>query len=97
MVRAVWRRIRDALGARGRAPHTPKREEIAMKEVIGYDGNLEMFRETPRAISMAHLRFLRWLVEQGRLEHLPYGLPCGEFAAGDVAGEGSTTWYLEAA
>ena len=55
-----------------------------MNEVISYDGNLEMFREAPKGINVAHLRFLRWLVEQGRLEHLPYGPPQGEFVDADV-------------
>lgn len=32
-------------------------------------------------IDLAHLRFLRWLAEQGRLEHAPVGPPSGPFAA----------------
>ena len=43
-----------------------------------YDGTLQMFREVPRTVDIAHLRFLRWLVEEGRLEHLPYGPPSGD-------------------
>jgi hypothetical protein len=54
-----------------------------MKDVLRYDGNLEMFCEAPQAINMAHLRFLRWLIEQGRLEHPPAGPPSGEFAVAD--------------
>jgi hypothetical protein len=55
-----------------------------MKDVLGYDGNLEMFCEAPKIISIAHLQFLRWLIEQGRLEHLPAGPPSGELAAVDA-------------
>jgi hypothetical protein len=29
-------------------------------------------------VNIAHLRFLRWLVEHGRLEHLPANPPAGE-------------------
>jgi hypothetical protein len=42
-----------------------------------YDGDLQMFAETPTALSIPRLRFLRWLIEQGRLEHLPAGPPSG--------------------
>lgn len=41
----------------------------------------------PGAISrrdLAHLHFLRWLAEQGRLEHAPAGPPSGPFAASAV-------------
>ena len=51
-----------------------------MQGTKNYDGDLRMFRETPRAVNVAHLRFLRWLVERGQLEHLPAGPPSGEFA-----------------
>jgi hypothetical protein len=54
------------------------------KNGLRYDGDLEMFCETPKAINVAHLRFLRWLVEHGRLEHLPAGPPSGELAEVDV-------------
>ena len=54
-----------------------------MKDELRYDGNLEMFCEAPKAINIAHLRFLRWLMEQGRLEHLPAGPPSGQLAAVD--------------
>ena len=52
-----------------------------MKDGLSYDGDLEMFCEAPKVINVAHLRFLRWLIEQGRLEHLPAGPPSGELAA----------------
>lgn len=51
-----------------------------MKNLTSYDGDLRMFREAPRPVDTAHLRFLRWLVEQGRLEHPPAGPPGGELA-----------------
>ncbi len=55
-------------------------ETEAMKSTLRYDGDLQMVREKPREINVAHLRFLRWLVEQGRLEHPPAGPPSGELA-----------------
>ena len=51
-----------------------------MKDVQSYDGDLEMYRETERAIDVARLRFLRWLAERGRLEHPPLGPSSGPFA-----------------
>ena len=53
---------------------------MGMKDELHYDGNLEMFCETPRAINISHVRFLRCLIEQGRLEHPPAGPPSGELA-----------------
>ena len=50
-----------------------------MKDVKSYDGDVQMFRETARPVNLAHLRFLRWLIEQGRLEHRPAGPPSGPF------------------
>jgi hypothetical protein len=41
-----------------------------------------MFRDAPKSVSLAQLRFLRWLAEQGRLEHPVAGPPSGEFADG---------------
>jgi hypothetical protein len=51
-----------------------------MNSTLRYDVDLQMFCEEPREIDRAHLRFLRWLVEQGRLEHRPAGPPSGELA-----------------
>jgi hypothetical protein len=51
-----------------------------MKDVKSFDGDLKMFREAPQGVNLERLRFLRWLVEQGRLEHGPAGPPSGEFA-----------------
>lgn len=42
-----------------------------------YDAALAMFRERPKVIDLPRIRFLRWLVEHGRLEHYPVGPPCG--------------------
>jgi hypothetical protein len=62
-----------------------------MKDAVRYDGSLEMFCEPPKTINVAHLRFLRWLIEQGRLEHPPAGPPSGELAGVEV------TWSLSEA
>jgi hypothetical protein len=51
-----------------------------MKDVRRYDGKLEEVCEAPKAMNVAYLRFLRWLIEQGRLEHPPAGPPTGEWA-----------------
>jgi len=51
-----------------------------MKDLTSFDGTLQMFRDTPKPVNWAHLCFLRWLVEQGRLEHPVCGPPSGEFA-----------------
>lgn len=49
-----------------------------------YDSALEMVRETtPREPDMAHLRFLRWMVENrpyAVLDGWVYGPPAGPFA-----------------
>lgn len=50
------------------------------KNLQRYDGDLEMFCDAPGSVNLAHLHFLRWLIEQGRLEHLPAGPASGEFA-----------------
>ena len=49
------------------------------------DDDLEMFRDTESTVNVEYLAFLRWLVERGRLEHLPAGPPSGEFAELDAA------------
>jgi len=45
-----------------------------------YDGSLQMFVEAPHDVDLARLRFLRWLIETGRLGHGSAGPPTGEFA-----------------
>jgi len=52
-----------------------------MKDPVSFDGTLQMFRDAPKPVNGAALRFLRWLAEQGRLEHPVAGPPSGEFAA----------------
>ncbi len=45
-----------------------------------YDGELQMFTEPSREPNLARRRFLRWLGEQGRLEHPIAGAPAGLYA-----------------
>jgi hypothetical protein len=52
----------------------------ASKPNSQYDGDLQMFRDSEREPSREILSFLRWMVEQGRLEHDVYGPSCGEYA-----------------
>jgi len=54
-----------------------------MKDLTSFDGTLQMFRDAPRPVDLAQLRFLRWLAEQGRLEHPVAGPASGEFAAAE--------------
>ena len=46
-----------------------------MKDPVSFDGTLQMFRDAPKPVNGAALRFLRWLAEQGRLEHPVAGPP----------------------
>lgn len=52
-----------------------------MKVLGHYDPDLQMFTEPTRDPGRAHLRFLRWLAEHGRLEHEAMGAPVGEYVA----------------
>ncbi len=45
-----------------------------------YDADLQMFADEPRDPGLAHLEFLRWLTEHGRLEHEPVGARIGIYA-----------------
>jgi hypothetical protein len=45
-----------------------------------YDSELQMFTRTPQDPDRACLRFMRWLIERGRLEHAPAGDSSGEYA-----------------
>jgi hypothetical protein len=56
-----------------------------MKDVTGFDGDLQMFRERPKPVNLAHLRFLRWLIEQGRLADLPAQPPGGKLTETTMA------------
>lgn len=46
-----------------------------------YDAVLHMHRESQKVVRLQHAKFLRWLAEQGRLEHYPAGPPSGHVAA----------------
>jgi hypothetical protein len=55
-----------------------------------YDAELQMFVvDRPREPDITRLRFLRWLGEQGKLEHQTAGRSAGAFA-GDLAPEPPT-------
>lgn len=45
-----------------------------------YDGELQMFCDVAHEPNRETLRFMRWLVEQGRLEHAAFGPSSGEYA-----------------
>ena len=47
-----------------------------MQSIGQYDAQLQMFCEP----DVAKLRFLRWLIEEGKLEHATCGEPAGEYA-----------------
>lgn len=49
-----------------------------MKAVGRYDSALQMFVEEPREIDVRRLTFMRWLVENNRLEHGVVGPASGE-------------------
>jgi hypothetical protein len=46
-----------------------------------YDGDLQMFRDAAREPRLDKLIFLRWMAEQGRLEHEISGPATGEYAS----------------
>lgn len=50
------------------------------KKGARYDGELQMFVDASHDPSLESLRFLRWLAEQGRLEHKIAGPSSGEYA-----------------
>ena len=45
-----------------------------------FDSELQMFRDAPREPDLDRLRFLRWLAEQGKLEHEVFGPPTGRLS-----------------
>ena len=49
-----------------------------MKAVGRYDSALQMFVEEPREPDLRRLSFLRWLIENNRLEHGVVGPASGE-------------------
>jgi hypothetical protein len=50
-----------------------------------YDSALQMFVQTPQPIDMSRLSFMRWLAEQGRLEHCIAGPSSGPLVGGPAA------------
>jgi hypothetical protein len=49
-----------------------------MKKVGRYDSALQMFVEEPREPDVNRLTFMRWLIENNRLEHEAVGPASGE-------------------
>jgi hypothetical protein len=49
-----------------------------MKAVGSYDSALQMFVEEPRNVDLKRVTFIRWLVENNRLEHPVSGPASGE-------------------
>jgi len=57
---------------------SPARVEVIEMAAMGpYDSTLQMFVQTPQPIDMSRLSFMRWLAEQGKLEHRVAGPPSG--------------------
>ena len=54
--------------------------EKTTKAGARYDGELQMFCDTAHEPSREALLFMRWMAEQGRLEHAVYGPSSGEYA-----------------
>jgi hypothetical protein len=54
-----------------------------MKVLGRYDTELQMFTEPTRDPRRAHLGFLRWLAERGRLEHETAGAPGGDLVSAE--------------
>ena len=52
-----------------------------------YDSTLQMFVQTPQPIDMSRLTFLRWLAENGRLEHRIAGPSSGPLVGQPTAPE----------
>jgi hypothetical protein len=51
-----------------------------MKSTGPYDNALQMFVHEPREPDIRLLRFLRWLAEEGKLEHAIAGPSAGRYA-----------------
>lgn len=54
-----------------------------MKAIGQYDTELQMYCEPAGEPDLAQLRFLRWLAEQGKLEHQVAGPAGGPYARGE--------------
>ena len=57
-----------------------------MSESTEHDGAQASVIERSREADAGKLRFLRWLAEQGRLEHEVFGPPSGEYGIALQAG-----------
>lgn len=57
-----------------------------MRAIGRYDGELQMFCSAPLEPDMSRLKFLRWMVEQRRLDHRVAGPSTGvlAYANGDI-------------
>jgi hypothetical protein len=53
-----------------------------MKPLGQFDGSLQMFVQAADGIDMRRLSFLRWLAEEGKLEHAVAGPPSGPLCIG---------------
>lgn len=60
-----------------RMGNIPKRSQAKATE--RYDSSLQMFVMAPAEPDWNRLRFLRWMAEQGRLEHAVAGQSTGDF------------------
>jgi hypothetical protein len=49
-------------------------------DFVNYDPDIQMYREPAREPIPEQLRYLRWLMDHGMLEHDPAGAPAGEYA-----------------
>jgi hypothetical protein len=58
-----------------------------MKAVGRYDSALQMFVEEPRDPDLRRLSFLRWLIDNNRLEHPAVGQPSGELVVAHAQAE----------
>jgi hypothetical protein len=60
-----------------------------------YDSTLQMFVQTPQPIDMSRLSFMRWLAEQGKLEHTIAGPSSGPLT-GPASGQTVTPLTIAA-
>ncbi len=68
---------------RGGRADPSRRSSAAIRKgtiVQNFDSELKMFREEAAPVDYARLRFMRWLIEHGRLDYPPAGPPSGPFA-----------------
>ena len=52
-----------------------------------YDSTLQMFVQTPQPIDMSKVSFMRWLAEQGKLEHEIAGPSSGPLVSSPEGGQ----------